>query len=125
MQALIACSAEAQRRWRRMDRLVRMMIVNWLSGMAVGVVCAALALIFDIAGLRTLLSNSDVAFLGAAMLIAACAFSFGGIVCATAVMRVSDEDEPPRGGRRARFAPERRSAPDASARSLNSLHSTR
>jgi hypothetical protein len=103
MHAFIACCADAQRRWRRVDRLVRLMIVNWLGGMAVGVICAALALAFDVAGLRTLLWSSDVALLGAAMLIAAFAFSFGGIVCAAAVMRAGDDDEPPRGGRKSRL----------------------
>ena len=102
MHALSARFSDAQDRWRRMDRVLRLMIANWLGGMAVGVVCASLALAFDVAGLRTLLWNSDVPILGTSMLIAAFAFSFGGIVCAAAVMRAGDDDEPPRGGRKAR-----------------------
>ena len=82
------------------------MIVNWLGGMAIGVVCAALLLIFDVAGVRSLLWRSDMAFAGTLMLTAAFAFTFGGLVCAAAVMRADDDDDrgPPRGGRRFRLA---------------------
>ena len=90
-----------------MDRLVRTMIVNWLGGMAVGIVCAALLLTFDVAGVRSLLWRSDMAFAGTLMLMAAFAFTFGGLVCAAAVMRADDDDDergPPRGGRKFRLA---------------------
>jgi len=89
-----------------MDRLVRTMIVNWLGGMAVGVVCAALLLIFDVAGVRSLLWRSDMAVAGTLMLTAAFAFTFGGLVCAAAVMRADDDDDrgPPRGRRKPRLA---------------------
>ena len=93
---------EISRRWRRMDRLVRMMITNWLVGMVVGVVCSALVLTLDVAGLRTLLWRSDMAVTGTVMLMAAFAFTFGGLVCAAAVMMADDDDDrgPPRGGRK-------------------------
>ena len=95
---------EFKRRWRRVDRLVRTMIVNWIGGMAVGVVCAALLLIFDVAGVRSLLWRSDMAVAGTLMLMAAFAFTFGGLVCAAAVMRADDDDRgPPRGGRKFRL----------------------
>jgi hypothetical protein len=58
----------ARRRWRRMDRLVRMMIANWVMGMAVGLVCAILLLALDIAGLRSLLWRSDMPVMGTLML---------------------------------------------------------
>ena len=94
----------ASRRWRASDRLVRAMIVNWIGGMIVGVVCATLLLAFDFFGVRSLLWRSDVCALGAIMLLLMFAFTFGGIVCAAAVMQFGADDEP-RGGRGARLRP--------------------
>jgi hypothetical protein len=101
------------RRWGARDRLVRAMIVNWAFGMATGVFCALLLLAFDFFGLRSLLWRSDVAITGVAMLCAAFAFTFGGVVCAAAVMSVGADEEAttrPRGLRlrtalRSRLAP--------------------
>ena len=91
----------AWRRWDRRHRLAQAMVVNWAFGMSIGVFCAALLLGFDIFGMRSLLWRSDVAFVGSAMLCAAFAFTFGGVVAAPAVMQFdeSDDDEP-RGRRR-------------------------
>ncbi len=106
METLLAAYDGARRRWRRVDRLVRMMIANWILGMLTGIVCAAILLALDVAGVRTLLWRSDMAVAGTLMLAAAFAFTFGGVVCATAVMRADDDDErgPPRGGRKFRPA---------------------
>ena len=82
----------AWRRWGARDRLVRAMIVNWAFGMAIGVFCALLILAFDFFGLRSLLWRSDALIPGAAMLCAAFAFTFGGVVCAAAVMSFGDDD---------------------------------
>jgi hypothetical protein len=91
-----------------MDRLVRAMIVNWFGGMIAGLVCAGLVLAFDVMGIRALLWSSDVFLAGTITLFASFAFSFGGVVCAAAVMRFgSDEDKPPR-GRRSRAKPSAR-----------------
>ena len=99
----------ARYRWLRMDRLVRAMIVNWIGGMGVGLICAALLLAYDFAGVRTLLLRSDMFITGTLMLFAAFAFTFGGIVCAAAVMRFgSEDDDEPRGGRRSRVSREPR-----------------
>jgi len=88
-----------------------MMIVNWVGGMAVGVVCASILLLFDVADIRTLLWQSDMPVAGTLMLLAAFAFTFGGIVAATAVMRMGDDDdEPPRGGRKFKLQPTPRPA---------------
>jgi len=96
----------ARRQWRRQDRLVRMMIVNWVGGMVVGVTCATLLLALDIAGVRTLLWRSDTPILGTMMLMGAFAFTFGGLVCAAAVMMAGHDDDlgPPRGGRKFKLA---------------------
>jgi hypothetical protein len=91
---------DAWRRWGRRHRPAQMMIVNWAFGMAIGVFCAALLLGFDIFGVRTLLWRSDVAFVGSAMLCAAFAFTFGGVVAAAAVMQLDDSEDRPRGRRR-------------------------
>ena len=82
------------------------MILNWVTGMAVGVVCTALMLLFDFAGLRTLLWNSDMPFVATLLLAAGFAFSFGGLVAACAAMNGfgSDDDDKPSGGRRYRPA---------------------
>lgn len=93
----------AQRRWRRLDRLVRMMIFNWLGGMALGVTFSVAVLALDISGIRSLLWRSDMPVTGALMLTAAFAFTFGGLVCAAAIMMAGDDDEkPPRSGRKYR-----------------------
>ncbi len=104
---LINYFQQARRRWRRMDRLVRLMIANWIVGMAVGLVCATILLALDTAGIRSLLWRSDMPVVGALMLMAAFAFTFGGLVCAAAVMMANDDDDlgPPRGGRKFRAAP--------------------
>ena len=101
------------RRWRAIDPIVRAMILNWINGMAVGVVCTALMLLFDFAGLRTLLWNSDMPFVATLLLTAGFAFTFGGLVAACAAMNGfgSDDDDKPSGGRRYRARGELKLAP--------------
>ena len=103
----------AWRRWGARQPLVRAMIVNWAFGMAIGVFCALLLLAFDFFGIRSLLWRSDMLIVGVAMLCAVFAFTFGGVVCAAAVMSFGANDEAgakPRGRRlraafRARLTP--------------------
>ena len=93
---------DQRRRWRRADPVVRMLLVNWALGLAVGATLAIVVLAVDALGLRTLLWRSDVAVMGTVLFIALFALSFGGIVAATAAMRAGqDDDDEPRGGRRA------------------------
>ena len=93
---------DPRRGWRRMDPVLRMMLVNWALGIAVGACLAAGMLAFDVMGLRTLLWHSNVAVLGTVLFVTLFATSFGGIVAATAAMRAGkDDDDEPRGGRRA------------------------
>jgi hypothetical protein len=91
---------DAWRRWGERHRLAQGVILNWAFGMGIGVFCAALLLVFDIFGLRSLLWRSDVAVIGAAMLCAAFAFTFGGVVAAAAVMQFDESSDEPRGRRR-------------------------
>ena len=88
------------RRWGQRHRLAQVVILNWAFGMAIGVFCAGLLLAFDIFSIRSLLWRSDVALVGSAMLCAAFAFTFGGVVAAAAVMQLDDSKDEPRGGRR-------------------------
>jgi hypothetical protein len=106
----------AWRRLGRRHRLAQAMIVNWAFGMGIGVFCAALLLAFDIFGVRSLLWRSDIAFVGSAMLCAAFAFTFGGVVAAGAVMQLGDPNDTPRGGRRRRYRAPRPQPIAASAR---------
>jgi len=97
---------DAWRRWGERHRLAQAMILNWAFGMGIGVFCAALLLAFDIFGIRSLLWRSDIAFVGAAMLCAAFAITFGGVVAAAAVMQFGESDDEPRGrSRRVRASP--------------------
>jgi hypothetical protein len=82
-----------RRRWGAGDPLVRAMIVNWAFGMAIGVFCALLILAFDFVGLRSLLWRSDALIPGLVLLCASFAFTFGGVVCAAAVMSFGADDE--------------------------------
>ncbi len=91
---------DAWRRWGERHRPAQAMILNWAFGMGIGLFCAALLLGFDVFGLRSLLWRSDVAFAGTAMLCAAFAFTFGGVVAAAAVMQFDESDDTPRGRRR-------------------------
>ena len=91
---------DAWRRWGQRHRLAQAMVLNWAFGMGIGVFCAGLLLAFDIFGIRSLLWRSDVAFVGTAMLCAAFAFTFGGVIAAAAVMQFDESDDEPRGRRR-------------------------
>ena len=90
-----------RRRWRRMDRVVRMMIGHWALGFGMGAAMAAALLGFDFLGLRSLLWRSDIAAVGTIVFVALFALTFGGVVAATAAMRAGeDDDDEPRGGTR-------------------------
>jgi hypothetical protein len=100
MRSAIDQRLGAWRRWGQRHRLARAVILNWAFGMSIGVFCAGLLLAFDIFGIRSLLWRSDVAVVGAAMLCAAFAFTFGGVVAAAAVMQLDESGDEPLGRRR-------------------------
>ena len=100
----------AWRRWGARQPLARAMVVNWAFGMAIGGFCAGLLLAFDFFGVRSLLWRSDALIPGLALLCAGFAFTFGGVVCAAAVMGFAADDDSrgrPRGLRLGK-APQRR-----------------
>ena len=68
------------------DPVVRMIVLHWGLGAALGAVTAALVLILDIAHLWTLLQRSDAEWSGALLLFLGFGVTFGGVVSATAVM---------------------------------------
>jgi hypothetical protein len=88
------------RRWRAPRPVARAMALNWALGTGIGLIGAALALAFDLFGLQALLWRSDLSTADAAMLCVAFAFTFGGLVCAAALMRVDANGDQPRGRRR-------------------------
>jgi len=81
------------------DPVVRLMILHWILGAALGMICAGIILWLDIAGLRSLLFRADhIMWEGVALLLGGFAITFGGVVCASAVMSVSKNDDGPDGG---------------------------
>ena len=90
--------ALARRKFRRIDPLVRYMLVNWALGALAGVLCATALLVVDPFGMRPILSRSDVEAAAIFLLYAGFMTTFGGLVCAAAVMFPPKDDDPPRGG---------------------------
>jgi len=88
-----------------LDPLVRYMIFHWVFGALLGALFATALLIFDPFGLRPLMHDSGMGSVAAFMLYVGFMTSFGGLVCAAAVMFPPDDDEPPRGGLRGNVAP--------------------
>ncbi len=81
------------------NRLVRLMIANWALGWAVGFVCASGVLLSNLSGLRDLMMSSQLMLQGLALLYGGFGITFGGVVCATAIMLLpSDEDSWEGGG---------------------------
>lgn len=75
------------------DPLVRMIVVHWGLGMALGAVTAGMVLALDIAHLWTLLQHSDIEWAGALLLFLGFGVTFGGVVSATAVMFGTQRDQ--------------------------------
>ena len=84
------------RRERRvhLDPIVKLVVTHWILGAATGAFCAGILLVFDVAGLRTLLLHDAGAGVGLALLFGGFAITFGGVVAATAVMFIAPEQEP-------------------------------
>ena len=80
------CAGRAALGAGRLDPLVRYMIVNWALGALAGIVCASALLLIDPFGLAPLLWRSDVALTAILLLYFGFMTTFGGLVCAAAVM---------------------------------------
>jgi len=96
---------DAGRRAKGLDPLVRYMIFSWALGALLGALCATALLAFDPFGLMPLMHDSGMGPAAAFLLYVGFMTSFGGLVCAAAVMFPPDDDEPPRGGLRGNVAP--------------------
>jgi uncharacterized membrane protein YedE/YeeE len=95
------------------DPVVRLIITHWILGATLGIVCAALLLWLDVAGLRNLVLRTDhITWEALVLLFGGFAVTFGGVVSAAAVMAVStNDDDPDRGlGLRPSDAPARSAA---------------
>ncbi len=75
------------------DPIIRLVVTHWILGALTGVGCALLLLLFDVAGLRSLLIASDMLWIGLLLLCSSFAITFGGVICASAIMMVPAADK--------------------------------
>lgn len=99
-------SAAAETRTKGLDPLVRYMIFNWVLGALVGALCVTALLVFDPFGLWPLMRDSGMGAAAIFLLYVGFMTTFGGLVCAAAVMFPPKDDDPPRGGLRGNVTPE-------------------
>ena len=82
-----------KRKHRQFYRLIYVMGVHFVFGIAIGLTCAGLLLAFDFAGLRSLIWRADAATADLILFLGVFAETFGGVVSATAIMVLPFEDE--------------------------------
>jgi hypothetical protein len=87
------------------NSLVRYMMFHWLLGALLGALFATALLVFDPFGIRPLMHDSGTGAAGAFLLYVGFMTTFGGIVCAAAVMFPPKDGDPPRGGLRGNVTP--------------------
>ncbi len=91
---------------KTVDPLVRYMIFHWILGMLAGALCVTLLLVFDPFGFWKLFNDSGLGVEAIFLLYVGFMTSFGGLVCAAAVMfPPKDDDDEPRGGLRGNVMP--------------------
>jgi hypothetical protein len=90
---------------KRRDPLVRYMIFHWVLGALGGALCTTAFLVFDPCGIWPLIHDSGMGVPAIFRLYVGFMTSFGGLVCAAAVMFPPGDDEPPRGGLRGNMIP--------------------
>ena len=73
------------------DPLIRLFLKSWAIGILLGLVCVAILMGLDTAGLRTLLMRSNFLWQGLALLGVGFGTFFGGIFCASAVMGINEK----------------------------------
>ncbi len=83
----------AQARAYRAQRLVRLMLYNWALGALFGFAMAGLIVASNVAGLRELILNATPMWLPLLALFVGFGSTFGGVVCATAVMLLQVDDK--------------------------------
>ena len=100
MSEALAAAGDASPANKRLDPLVRYMIFHWVLGALAGALFATALLVFDPFGLRPLMNDSGMGAEAALLLYVGFMTTFGGLVCAAAVMFPPNDDDPPRGGLR-------------------------
>lgn len=84
---------------RNSSRLIRLMVVNWAFGWAIGLAVAGAVLASNMAHIRDLMFRSEIMWQALALLFGGFGFTFGGVCAATAVMLLPvNEAETRRGG---------------------------
>jgi hypothetical protein len=96
----LATAGDATPANKRLDPLVGYMIFHWVLGALAGALFATALLIFDPFGLRPLMNDSGMGAEAAFLLYVGFMTTFGGLVCAAAVMFPPKDDDLPRGGLR-------------------------
>lgn len=71
-----------------------------VAGAILGVVFVAGVLAFDLAHIRTLAFSSEDGVLAIAMLTIGSIITFSSVVMGSAIMTMTDKDDPPKGGHR-------------------------
>ena len=84
-----------------MPKLIRLYILSVALGFALSAVFLGLLVWLNIAGLGHLVLNTSSGGVAAVMLFVMNGIIFAGVQFAIAIMRLADDDEPPRGGLRA------------------------
>ncbi len=84
-----------------MPKLIRLYITSALIGFALSAVFLGLLVWQDIAGLGHLVLDTASGGIAAVMLFVMNGIIFAGVQFAIAIMRLADDDAPPRGGLRA------------------------
>ena len=90
---------------QRLDPLVSYMIFHWALGALSGALAASALLVFDPFGIWPLIRDSGLGLPAICMLYVGFMTSFGGLVCAAAVMLPPKDDDPPLGGLRSSVVP--------------------
>lgn len=88
-----------------MPKLIRLYIVNVAIGFALAVVFVAGLMWFDVAGVGRLILGSSMGWVAALMMVMFHGVVFAGVQFAIAVMRMAEDDTPPRGGLRQHLVP--------------------
>ena len=72
------------------DPIIRLFLKSWALGILLGLVCVAILMGLDTAGLRSLLMRSNFIWQGFALLAMGFGTLFGGVFCASAVMGINE-----------------------------------
>ncbi|MEY4983813.1 MAG: hypothetical protein RIR62_2079 [Pseudomonadota bacterium] len=85
-----------------MPKLIRLYIQSVAIGFALSAIFVAMLVWFDVGGLNGLVLGSNMGWVAAAMLVVSNGIIFAGAQFGIRVMMLAEDDDAPRGGRRAR-----------------------